>query len=552
MQRVEILSAREAAELVRDGDVITVSSSSGLGCPDEVQRGIGERFAETQSPRGLTSIHPIAAGDMYGIRGIDHIARPGLLTRVVAGSYPSGPSSAKPPAIWTMIENEEIEAYNFPSGVLFQMHRAVAAHQPGVFTHVGEGTFIDPRVKGGRMNETTPADIVDIQTVGSQEWLFFRSIVPDVAIIRATTADEFGNLTYEEEGSPLGALDLAYAAHNNGGVVIAQVKRVASGRSLDPQRVRVPGILVDVVVVAPDQKQTTSTDYDPTISGQLRRPISELAPVEFSLEKIMARRASQELSDGETVNLGFGVSALVPHVLNEEGLGTSVSWVLEQGAVGGIPLLDFAFGCSQNPDAIMSSADQFTFLQGGGFSHTLLSFLEIDAHGNVNVHHLPRRRHVTAGVGGFADITASAPEIVFVGAFTAGRRSIHVTPDGGLDIVEDGPHTKLVPDVAAVTFNGQLALRRGQRVTYVTERCVMELRPEGITVTEIAPGVGLERDVLGRSGFPLLVSDALRTMDPALFRSGPMNLVLPEHPRHERITARRALTGGGAPAPAAP
>lgn len=542
MKKVEVLAAREAAELIDDGDVITVSSSSGLGCPDAVLRGIGERFEETAAPRGITSIHPIAAGDMYGIRGIDHIAKPGLLARVIAGSYPSGPSSAEPPAVWSMIENEQVEAYNFPSGTLFQMHRAVAAHQPGVLTTVGEGTFIDPRVGGGRMNASTPADIVEIHALDGRDWLYFRSIVPNVAIIRATTSDEYGNLTFEEEGSPLGALDLAYAAHNNGGLVIAQVKRMASGGSLAPQSVRVPGILVDAVVLDPEQMQTTHTQYDPAIPGQLRRPSSQLPPVTYSLEKVMARRAACELSAGETVNLGFGVSALVPHVLNEEGAGSSVSWVLEQGAVGGIPLLDFAFGCSLNPDAIMQSVDQFTLLQGGGYSHSLLSFLEIDARGNVNVHHLPRRRHVTAGVGGFADITASAPEIVFVGAFTAGRRTIGLD-SGGLRIDEDGPHTKLVPEVAAITFNGQLALSRGQRVTYVTERCVMRLTPEGIMVTEIAPGVDLERDVLAKSAFPLLVSDELAEMDTALFSQELMGLRLDEHPAHPRLVSLDAGRG---------
>ena len=223
----------------------------------------------------------------------------------------------------------------------------------------------------------------------------------------------------------LGALDLAYAAHNNGGIVIAQVKRIAEGRTLNPRDVRVPGILVDAIVHAPEQLQTTQTTYDPAISGQMRRSLSTLPGVPFSLEKVMARRASRELQSGETVNLGFGVSALVPHVLVEEGLPQEVSWVIEQGAVGGVPLLDFVFGVSQNPDAIMPSIDQFTLLQGGGFHRTFLSFLEIDQKGNVNVHSLPKRRHVTAGVGGFADITSAAPEIVFVGAFTAGRERHH-------------------------------------------------------------------------------------------------------------------------------
>lgn len=543
MKKAHVLTARQAADLVSDGDVVTISSSSALGCPDAVLEGLGQRYAQTEAPRNLTTLHPIAAGDMWGVKGIDHLARPGMLRRVIAGSYPSGPSSAEPPAIWQQIEKGEVEAYNFPSGILFQMHRAVAARQPGMFTPVGLNTFADPRQEGGRMNDATPQDIVEVKQVDGQDYLFFRSIVPDVAIIRATTADEFGNLTFEDEGSPLGALDQAYAAHNHGGVVIAQVKRMAKGRSLSPQQVRVPGILVDAIVVASDQKQTTNTPYDPAISGQLRKPLSELAPIEHSLEKVIARRAARELRDGETVNLGFGVSALVPHVLNEESRSESVSWVLEQGAVGGVPLLDFAFGCSMNPDAIVQSADQFTLLQGGGFQHTLLSFMQIDRHGNVNVHHLPRRRHVTAGVGGFIDITTSAPMIVFMGSFTAGRRSIELTEEGGLEIVEDGQYTKLVDQVSSVTFNGRQALDRGQRVLYVTERCVLELREEGLVVTELAPGVDLERDVLSRSDIPLHVAEDLTEMDPALFRPELLGITMDPHPDHERV--QRVLAGLG-------
>jgi acyl CoA:acetate/3-ketoacid CoA transferase len=256
--------------------------------------------------------------------------------------------------------------------------------------------------------------------------------------------------------------------------------------------------------------------------------------VPFSLEKVMARRASLELQSGETVNLGFGVAAHVPHVLLEENLPQEVSWVIEQGAVGGVPLLDFVFGVSQNPDAVMPSIDQFTLLQGGGFHRTFLSFLEIDRRGNVNVHSLPKRRHVTAGVGGFADITSAASDIVFVGAFTAGRKDI-VIEDGQLNIRQDGPHTKFVQSVDAITFSGQRALDNGRRVKYITERAVLELRPEGLTVTEIAPGVDLERDVLAKSDFPLLVSGALTTMDAALFVAEPMGLKLPQVAPHSRL-----------------
>ncbi|MCG7635148.1 acyl CoA:acetate/3-ketoacid CoA transferase [Gordonia McavH-238-E] len=536
MHTPRILTARQAADLIHDGDTITVSSSSGLGCPDAVLAGIGTRFDETRSPAGITSVHSIAAGDMWGIKGIDHLARPGLLRRVVAGSYPSGPSSADPPAIWQMIENNEVEAYNLPSGILFQLHRAAAAKQPGVLSQVGIDTFVDPRVGAGRMNTITPNAYVRVQEIDDQEWLFYEALVPDVAVIRATTADTHGNLTFEEEASPLGALDLAYAAHNNGGVVIAQVKYLAEGGSLAPQAVRVPGILVDAIVVVPDQLQTTQTPYDPAISGELRRPLSTLDPVPFSLEKIMARRAAAELRSGEIANIGFGVSALVPHVLVEEGLPQAVSWVIEQGAVGGVPLLDFVFGVSQNPDAIMQSSDQFTLLQGGGFEHSLLSFLEIDRHGNVNVHSLPKRRHVTAGLGGFVDITTGAPSIVFVGSFTAGRRDIGIG-NGRLDIRADGPHTKLVADVDSPTFSGRRAIEKGQRVLYVTERAVLELRPAGITVVEIAPGVDLQRDVLDRSEFELLVDPDLRTMASGLFSPDRMGLILDLQPAHSRIRA---------------
>lgn len=525
MRKVPVLQAVEAAALIRDGAVVSVSSSSGLGCPDAVLAGIGERFAEVGSPRDLTTVHPIAAGDMYGVLGIDHIARPGLITRVIAGSYPSGPSKAEPPKVWQMIERDEIEAYNLPSGVLFQMHRAGATGQPGILSGVGLDTFVDPRRDGGRMNTATTTDLVQVETRDGRDWLFYPAIRPDVTIIRGTTADEAGNITFEDEGSTLGALDQAYAAHNNGGIVIAQVKRLAAAGTLAPQQVRVPGILVDALVVHEDQWQTTQTVYDPAISGLIRRPLDIIEPADWGLEKVIARRAAAELHDGDIVNLGFGISALVPRILVEEQLADAVTWVIEQGAVGGVPLTGFAFGCALNPEALMPSIDQFTLLQGAGFDRAMLSFLEIDEQGNVNVHHLPGRRHVTAGVGGFADITSRGGHLVYSGYFTAGKRDIAIE-DGQLVIRHDGTVPKLVERVSAVTFSGRRALEQGQKVRYVTERCVLELRGEGMTVIEIAPGVDLQRDVLDKAAFKLHVADDLTEMDGRLFRPGPLGLVL--------------------------
>ena len=503
MRTVPVLSADEAAKLVSDNAVITVSSSSGLGCPDAVLEAVGARFAQHRRPANLTSIHPIAAGDMYGIKGIDHLCAPGQLTRVFAGSYPSGGSKLDPPLIRQRIHGGEIQAYNIPSGVLFQMHRAASTGQPGVLTEVGLGTYADPRIEGAKMNDVT-ADFIELMTVGGSDYLFYPAVKVDVAIIRATTADAYGNLSYEQEGGTLGALDQAYAAHNNGGIVIAQVKRLSDDQ-LRTQDVHVPGVLVDAVVVAPDQMQTTQTFYDPALSGEVHRGYEDIEPVEFGLEKIIARRAASELEVDATVNLGFGISAAVPRILLEEGHAEDVTWVIEQGAVGGFPLTGFAFGCALNPQALVQSVDQFTLLQGGGFDVAMLSFLEVSAAGDVNVSYLPARPHVTAGVGGFNDIITRAPKIVYSGYFTAGKKDIRIE-NGELKIITDGQIAKFVPEVAQISFSGQMAQKRQQNVLYVTERCVIELQDEGLTVIEIAPGVDLERDVLAKAGVPLLVS----------------------------------------------
>jgi acyl CoA:acetate/3-ketoacid CoA transferase len=543
MTRSKVISLAEAAGLIDSGVTVSVSSSSGLGCPDAMLRAIGERFAERGEPRGLTMIHPIAAGDMYGIAGIDHLARPGLIARIVAGSYPSGPSSMESPRIWQLVDSGAIEAYNLPSGVMFQMHSDAAAGRPGVLSKVGLDTFVDPRRQGGRMNAATREPLVEVVEFAGEEWLFYPAIPIDVAIVRGTTADEQGNISCEHEGAYLGALDQALAARNNGGIVIAQVERVTAAGSIPPQQVRIPSTLVDWVVVAPDQMQTTQTGYDPAISGEIRQPPGAFEIPEWGLEKIVARRAAMELRSGEAVNLGFGISALVPRVLLEEGLDGAVTWVIEQGAVGGMPLLGFQFGCAANAEAIMPSPAQFTYFQGGGFDRCLLSFLQIDPEGNVNVSRLRGKPHVTAGAGGFIDITTSARNIVLSGMFAAGRQRIDVR-DGTLRIDEDAKVAKFVPEVDHVTLSGRMARERGQQVTIVTERCVMRLRDEGLTVTEIAPGVDLERDVLARVSIPLRVSDDLRAMDGRLFRPEPMRLAL--EPRLERARPAEPV-GKGAP-----
>jgi propionate CoA-transferase len=512
----KILSAQDAVRHIPDGAIVAVNSSSGLNCPDAVLQAMSERFDSVNQPKNLTMIHPIAAGDMFGIKGINHIAKPGQIARIIAGSYPSGPSTSEPPAIWQMVTGNQIPAYNVPSGILFDMMREAAAKRPGVITKVGLETFVDPANEGCAMNEkASAASIVKKIDFDGEEWLYFPVITPNVSIIRGSTCDHRGNMTFEQEGAYLGAMELALAAHNTGGIVIAQVREIVGNDSIKPHAVRVPGILIDYIVEVPDQWQTTQTPYDPAISGEERRPLDSFALMEFGTGKVIARRVAQELHDGWAVNLGFGVSANVPRVFIEEGLHGRCTWVLEQGPVGGVPLLDFQFGCSSNAEAFVPSAYQFTYFQAAGFDCSLLSFLQIDSHGSVNVSKLGVKPHVTAGAGGFVDITTRARRIIYSGFFNAGAKMEIF--DGKLRIDKEGKVKKLVKAVEQISFSGRRGVAQGQDVTYVTERCVMKLTPEGIVVTEIAPGVELQSNILDQSEFPLIVSPQLKAMDRRLF-----------------------------------
>ena len=521
----KVKTAEEAVRLVKDSDVVAVNSSSGLCCPDAVLSALAARFAREGAPRDLTTVHPIAAGDMFGTKGVDHLAQPGMIACIIGGSYPSGPSSAEPPLIWQRILANDLRAYNLPSGVIFDMLREGAARRPGVLTKIGMQTFVDPDLEGGAMNDAArAAPIVQRRHFEGEDWLYFRPIAPDVAIIRASTADERGNLSFEQEGAYLGAMELALAARNSGGIVIAQVRRVAMNGSLRPHDVRVPGILVDVVVEAPEQLQTTATPYDPAISGELIRPLDSFSLPEFGVGKVIARRVAQELQAGWAVNIGFGISANVPRILVEEGQHGAVTWMIEQGAVGGVPLLDFKFGCAANAEAFVASPHQFAYFQAGGFDASLLSFLEVGRDGSVNVSRLSAVPHRTAGAGGFVDITSRAKRIVFSGNFNAGAKMR--IADGRLVIDREGRIPKFVEAVDQVSFSGSRASDQGQQVTYVTERCVICLRGGRLVVTELAPGLDLQRDVLDQCSGALEVAADLRPMDARLFRPGPMGLSL--------------------------
>lgn len=517
----KVLSARDAASKIADNAVVTVSSSSALGCPDLVLKAIGDRFDAEGHPKNLTTIHPIAAGDMYGVKGVDHIAKDGLLSRILGGSYPSGPSSKPMPEIWKMIVENRVAAYNVPSGILFDMTREAAANRPGVLTKVGMKTFADPIRQGCAMNDiAAKSAIVNRVEFNGDTWLHYPNIIPNVAIIRATTADEFGNLTYEHEGAYLGGLEQAICVRNHGGLVIAQVSRVTKRGSLRPHDVRVPGHLVDAIVIDPDQKQTCETLYDPAISGQVMRPWDSFTLAGHGIEKIIARRAAMELQPGMTANLGFGISAMVPRILLEEGHPDAVTWAIEQGAVGGMPLTDFAFGCASNADAYVPSPQQFIYFQGAGFDVSFLSFMEVDVEGNVNVSKLAKKPYLTAGCGGFVDITSHAKRIVFSGWFEAGA-TIELT-DAGIHVVAPGKFTKMVEQVEHVTFSGERAREQGQDVLYITERCVMRLGEKGLVAIEIMPGIDPQRDIIDASDGRVQVAKDAITLPLSLLRDEPM------------------------------
>ncbi len=517
----KLVAPAEAVSRIHDGAVVTVSSSSALGCPDFVLAALGRRFEAEGHPRNLTMLHPIAAGDMYGVKGIDHIAKDGLISRVLAGSYPSGPSSLPMPEIWKMVVENRVEAYNVPSGIMFDMHREAAARRPGVLTRIGLDTFVDPVREGCAMNDSAATrPIVNRVEFAGETWLHFPNIYPDVCILRATTADERGNLTYEHEGAYLGGLEQAIATRNNGGLVIAQVSRMTASGSLRPHDVRVPGHLVDLVVLDPEQKQTCETPYDPAISGQVMRPWSSFKLADHGVEKVIARRAALELKAGMTANLGFGISAQVPRILLEEGHPAAVTWAIEQGAVGGMPLTDFAFGCASNADAFVPSPQQFIYFQGGGFDVSFLSFLEVDVEGNVNVSKLGKKPYLTAGCGGFVDITAHAKKIVFSGWFEAGA-SVELL-ESGIHVRSPGKFTKMVDKVEHVTFSGKRAREQGQDVLYITERCVMRLTESGLVATEIMPGIEPQRDILAASQGRVSVAPDALVISTALLSKEPM------------------------------
>ena len=498
------LTAAQAAQLIEDGDTVATDGFIGAAFPEELAYAIEQRFLSTGSPKNLTVVYGAGQGDTK-TRGVNHFGHEGLVARVIGGHW------GLVPMVQKLAFENKIEAYNIPQGVVSHLFRDIAAKKPGTITHIGLNTFVDPRLEGGKLNEKTTQDIVELIELNGKEYLFYKSFPIDIALIRGTTADKNGNVTMEKEAVTAEMLSAAQAAKNSGGKVIVQVERVVEAGTLDPKQVVIPGIFIDAVVVASDPKfhmQTFSVDFNPAYIGK----DGDMPPKgdELSLERrIISKRAAKELMPGAIINLGIGMPEGVAQVAKKG----SYTITVEAGPIGGTPAGGVDFGCSSNPEAIIDQPYQFDFYQGGGLDLAFLGLAQTDKHGNVNVSKFGPK---IAGCGGFIDITQTAQKVVYCGTFTAKGLKISCS-DAKLVIDNEGSIQKFIDHVQQITFSGEFAVKKKQPVLYVTERAVFELTEKGMTLIEIAPGIDLEKDVLEHMQFKPIISENLKLMDAELF-----------------------------------
>lgn len=512
----KIMAVADAVrEYIQDGATITFGGFIGSAHPEEVSLTIEQEFLNSGKPNNLTLLYCAGMGDGKE-KGLNHLGHEGLVSKVIGGHWGLVPKLQK-----LALENK-IAAYNLPQGVISQLYRDIAAGKPGVITHVGLKTYVDPRLEGGKINEKAKeaGDIVELIHIHGQEKLFYNALPIDVAVIRATYADENGNCTMEHEGVTLDALSIAQATKNSGGKVIVQVERVVKHGTLDIRLVKIPGILVDAIVVAQPENhmQTFETAYNPAYSGEIRIPVNAIAPLPMDVRKVITRRAAMELVPNAIVNLGLGMPECISAITAEENMG-GMMLTAESGVIGGVPASGLSFGVTANAECVIDQSYQFDFYDGGGLDVAFLGLAEMDGQGNVNVSKFGTR---LPGCGGFINITQNAKKVVFCGAFTAGGLKEEFR-DGKVEILQEGRGKKLVGQVEQITFSGEYAKEMGQKVYYITERAVFKLTDQGVALIEIAPGVDLEKDILAQMDFVPIIGD-VKQMDARLFREEKMGL----------------------------
>jgi propionate CoA-transferase len=482
------LNAAEAAAPVRDGDTVAISGNgAGMVSAEAIFAALEQRFLDTGHPRELTLVHSLGLGDRDAL-GTNRFAHEGMLRKVIAAHFTWSPK------LQQLIREEKIEAYCFPGGVIQQLLREIGSGRPGLFTHSGLGTFVDPRQDGGRCNKRSREELVELMHIDGQEILRYRPFKVDVGIIRGTYADTRGNISSEEEPIDLDIYTIALAAHNSGGLVLAQVRQILEAGDLHPRSVRVPGIMIDSIVENPEQQQFYALEYDPSISGARRAHLGQITAVlpERLERRIIARRAALELRDGASSNFGFGIPGGIFSVIAEKGTSNELWMSVEQGVHNGRMLDERLFGAARNPEVIVSSIEQFDFYSGGGIDITFLGMGEADRFGNVNVSHLAGN---LIGPGGFMEIAQNAKKVVFCGTFDAQGSKVSWS-HGRLEVLQAGKVHKFVDHVERITFSADFARKHGQDVLYITERAVFRLASEGIELIELAPGIEIQRDIL--------------------------------------------------------
>ncbi len=513
----KVVSAEDAVRVIQNGDTIVFGGFAGVGAAEEIAMALENYYLQTRTPRDLTLMFAVATGPGDDSpRGLNHLAHPGLLKRIIGGHW------GLAPGIQRLALEGKVVAYNLPQGIISHMYRNVASGKAGILSQVGLGTFVDPRNGGGRLNNQTTEPIVKLMDVAGEEYLFFDAFPINVAVIRGTTADTDGNITMEKEALTLESLSIATAAKNSGGLVIVQVERVTRAGTLNPRQVKIPGIMVDCVVIASPENhwQTFGEVYNPAFSGETQIPMRNIPVMALNARKIIARRAAFELKPNSVVNLGIGVPEGVASVANEEKILDYMTLTAEPGVIGGLPAGGINFGAAMNFTALIDQPYQFDFYNGGGVDAAFLGMAETDGQGNVNVSRFGSR---LAGAGGFINISQNSKKVIFMGTFTAGGVDYSIG-DGKLIINKEGRFRKFVEKVQHITFSGLYGARSGRKILYVTERCVFELGPDGPELIEIAPGVDLQKDILEMMDFKPKIREPLALMDERIFCPGRMLL----------------------------